>query len=94
MEVNRRFFPEVMPDNEVEYFTRLMGVIESVDEFSALEITRNPHSYNFRLVPSLPKYNQMLLEELLKLHNLLQINLNLSKSIKTSGTLVFDISID
>jgi hypothetical protein len=45
-------------------------------------------------VPSLPKYNQMLLEELLKLHNMLQINLNLSKSIKTSGTLVFDISID
>lgn len=94
MEINTRFFPEVMPDNEVEYFTRLRGVIESVDEYSVLEITRNPHSYNFRLVPSLPKYNQMLLEELLKLHNLLHINLNLSKSIKTSGSLVFEISID
>jgi hypothetical protein len=94
MEISTRFFPEVLHDNEVEYFARLRGVIESVDEFSVLEITRNPHSYNFRLVPSLPKYNQMLLEELLKLHNMLQINLNLSKSIKTSGTLVFDISID
>lgn len=94
MEINTKFFPEVMLDNEVEYFTRLRGIIESVDEFSVLEITRNPHSYNFRLVPSLPKYNPMLLEELLKFHNLLQINLNLSKSIKTSGSLVFDISID
>ena len=94
MEVSLRFFPEVMLDNEVEYFSRLTGVIESVDEFSVLEVTKNPRSYKFRLVPSLPKYNQMLLEELLRLHNLLNINLNLSKSIKTSGSLVFEISID
>jgi hypothetical protein len=94
MEINTRFFPEVLQDNDLEYFSRLKGVIEAVDELSILQITRNPHSYNFRLVPSLPKYNQMLLEELLKFHNLLQISLNLSKSIKTSGTLVFEIPIE
>jgi len=94
MEIHTRFFPQVMQDNEVAYFSHLRGVIESVDEYSVLEITKNPHSYLFRLVPSLTKYNPLLLEELLKLHNMLGINLILSKSIKTSGSLVFEIQID
>jgi len=34
------------------------------------------------------------LEELLKFHNLLQIKLNLSKSIKSSATIVFEIELD
>ena len=94
MTVSKRFFPEVMPDNELAYFAHLEGVINSVDELSTLEITRNPHSYHFRLAPSLPKYNELLLEEILKLHNIFQIKLNLSKSIKSSGTISFEINLD
>lgn len=93
MVVNKRFFPEVMPDNEVVYFAHLEGVIDSVDELSTLEITKTPTSYHFRLVPSLPKYNPMLLEEILKLHNIFHIKLNLSKSIKTSATIAFEINL-
>jgi hypothetical protein len=69
-------------------------VINSVDELSSLEITKNPRSYHFRLAPSLPKYNELLLEEILKLHNIFQIKLNLSKSIKSSGTISFEINLD
>lgn len=83
-----------MPDNELAYFAHLEGVINSVDELSTLEITRNPYSYHFRLAPSLPKYNEILLEEILKLHNIFQIKLNLSKSIKSSGTISFEINLD
>ena len=93
MTISKRFFPEVMPDNELAYFAHLEGVISSVDELSTLEITRNPHSYQFRLVASLPKYNEMLLKEILKLHNVFQIQLKLSKSIKSSSTIVFEIEI-
>lgn len=93
MQIQTKFFPKVMPDNEIAYLAHLEGIIDSVDELSTLEITRNPNSYHFRLAPSLPKYNNMLLEELLKFHNMLQIQLNLSKSIKSSATIVFDISI-
>ena len=93
MQINKKFFPQVMPDNELAYLAHLRGLIESVDELSTLEITRNPNSLHFRLAPSLPMYNDMLLEELLKFHNMLQIQLNLSKSIKSSATIVFDISI-
>lgn len=82
-----------MQDNELAYFAHLEGIISSVDELSTLEITRNPTSYHFRLAASVPRYNEMLLEELLKFHNLLQIHLDLSKSIKSSATIVFDITL-
>lgn len=94
MQISKKFFPEVMQDNEIAYFSHLEGVIDSVDELSILEVTKNPHSYHFRLAASLPKYNEMLLEEILKLHNLFQIKLDLSKSIKTSATITFEINLD
>ena len=93
MQISRKFFPEVMQDNEIAYFAHLEGIISSVDELSTLEITKNPNAYHFRLAPSLPKYNEMLLEEILKFHNMFQIRLSLSKSIKSSATIVFDIEL-
>jgi len=94
MQINTKFFPQVLQDNETAYFAHLTGLLEAIDELATLEITKNPNSLNFRLAPSLPKYNSLLLEELLKFHNLLQIKLNLSKSIKSSATIVFEIELD
>ena len=93
MQINKKFFPEVMQDNEMAYFSHLEGIIDSIDELSKMEITKNPSSYHFRIATSLPMYNEMLLEELLKFHNIFQIKLNLSKSIKSSATIVFDIEL-
>ena len=94
MQINRKFFPEIINDNEETYFSHLEGIISSIDELSTMEITKNPSSYLFRIAPSLPKYNEMLLQEILKFHNLFQIRLNMSKSIKTSATIVFEINLD
>jgi hypothetical protein len=94
MQVNKKFFPQVMQDNEIAYFAHLEGVISSVDELSTLEITKNPNSYHFRLAPSLPMYNEMLLEEILKFHNMFKIRLDLSKSIKSSATITFEINLE
>jgi len=94
MQINKKFFPEVLPDNEMVYFAHLQGLIDSVDELSSLEITKKPNAYHFRLAPSLPKYNEMLLQELLKFHNMFKIHLNLSKSIKSSATIVFEINLE
>lgn len=94
MKIHKKFFPAVLQDNELAYFAHLQGIIDSVDELSTLEVVKNPTSLHFRLAPSLPKYNEMLLEEILKLHNMLQIQLNLSKSIKSSATIVFEINLD
>lgn len=94
MKIHKKFFPAVVQDNELAYFAHLQGVIDSVDELSTLEVVKNPTSLHFRLAPSLPKYNELLLEEILKLHNMLQIQLSLSKSIKSSATIVFEINLD
>ena len=94
MQINKKFFPQVMQDNEIAYFAHLEGIISSVDELSTLEITKNPNSYHFRLAPSLPMYNEMLLEEILKFHNMFKIRLNLSKSIKSSATITFEINLE
>jgi hypothetical protein len=94
MQINKKFFPEVMQDNEIAYFAHLEGIIDSIDELSTLEITKNPNAYHFRLAPSLPKYNEMLLQEILKFHNMFQIRLSLSKSIKSSATITFEINLE
>lgn len=94
MQVSKRFFPKVMQDNDTLYLAHLEGIINSVDELSSLEITKNSNSYRFRLAPSLPKYIPMLLEEILKFHNMFRIKLDLSKSIKSSGTIVFEITLN
>jgi hypothetical protein len=93
MTISKRFFPEVMADNELAYFSHLQGLIDSIDELSSMEVTKNPHSYHFRIAPSVPMYTQMLLEELLKFHNLFGIKLQLSKSIKSSSTITFEINL-
>ena len=94
MQINKKFFPEVMQDNEIAYFAHLEGVISSIDELAIMEITKNPESYHFRIATSIPVYNEMLLQEILKLHNIFQIKLDLSKSIKSSATIVFDIELN
>ena len=94
MTISKRFFPEVMPDNEIAYFAHLQGLIDSVDELCSMEVTKNPHSYHFRVAPSVPKYTQLLLEELLKFHNMFGIKLQLSKSIKSSSTITFEINLE
>lgn len=94
MQIHKKFFPEVMQDNELAYFAHFAGLVESIDELCSVEIIKNPHSYHFRIATSVPKYNEMLLQELLKFHNTFQIKLNLSKSIKSSATICFEINLD
>lgn len=94
MVIIRRFFPEILPDNEQAYFAHLEGILSSIDEYATLEITKSPSSYSFRLVPSVPKYNNLLLEELFKFHNMFKIKMNMSKSIKSSATINFKINLE
>lgn len=93
MEIERKFFP-ILSENEKNYFAQLEGVLCSVDEYSSLQITRTPYHYNFRLAPSLPKYTDSIIEELIKFHNLLHIHLDFSKSIKTTATINFKINLE
>jgi DNA-binding phage protein len=94
MEINRKHFPKLMQDNDETFLAHLEGVISSVDELCSLEITKSLESYRFRIACSLPKYNNMLIEEILKFCNLFQIRLDMSKSIKTSSVISFEINLN
>lgn len=94
MEINRKHFPKVMQDNDEIFLAHLEGVISSVDELCSLEITKSLESYRFRIACSLPKYNNMVIEEILKFCNMFKIRIDMSKSIKTSSVITFEINLD
>jgi len=94
MEINRKHFPRVMQDNDETFLAHLEGVISSVDELCSLEITKSLESYKFRIATSLPKYNNMLIEEILKFCNMFKMRIDMSKSIKTSSVITFEINLN
>lgn len=94
MEINRKHFPKVMQDNDEIFLAHLEGVISSVDELCSLEITKSLESYRFRIACSLPKYNNMVIEEILKFCNMFKLRIDMSKSIKTSSVITFEINLD
>ena len=100
MEINRKHFPKIMQDNDEVFLSHLEGVISSVDELCSLEITRLvdsyklTDSYRFRIATSMSKYNNMLIEEILKFCNMFNIRINMSKSIKTSSVITFEINLE
>lgn len=91
MQTIYRFFPEILTDNDENYFQLVTAVIESVDEIASLEVCKMPTSYNFRIIPSMPKYTNTLIQELTKLHNLFKIHMEISKSIKSSSVIIYKI---
>lgn len=94
MQIIYRFFPEILTDNDENYFQLVSAIIESVDELASLEVCKMPTTYNFRLIPSMPKYTNILIQELTKLHNLFHLKLDLSKSIKSSSVIIYKIEHD
>lgn len=86
-------FPPIISDNDSIYLSYLLGIIESVDELSHIEVVLSPNGYNFRISPSLPKYNNMLIQEIIEFNNMFGIKVDFSKSIKTTATLSFNISV-
>lgn len=93
MQVEKRFFPKIMADNDEIYFSHLEGIIDSVDELCSMEVVKHPTHYSFRIAPSLSKYTNAIIEELFKFHNQFQIKLNMSKSIKTNAVIAFKITL-
>jgi hypothetical protein len=93
MEINRKHFPKLMLDNDEIFLAHFEGIVNSVDELCSLEITKLSESYRFRIATSHPMYNNMLIEEILKFCNMFKIRVDMSKSIKTSSVITFEINL-
>lgn len=94
MQLYKIGFPAIVPDNELAYFQMLQAVIESVDELSELRAVKKPAAVAFVLTPSAARYTQALLQGILSYHTLLGIQLTLSKSIRTTSTIQFEIALE
>lgn len=94
MEINTKNFPKVMKDNDIIFLSHLEGIINSVDELCSVEITKLTSSYNVRIAPSMPRYTNMLIEELVKFHNLFGIRMDMSKSITTSALITYKVKFE
>ena len=84
----------MMLDNDDVFLAHFEGVLNSCDELCSLEITKLPDSYRFRIAPSLPKYHDLIIEEILKLCNMFHITIDMSKSMRTTAVISFNISLD
>lgn len=91
MIVVRRWFPKVLLDNDEVFFSYLENSLSNVDELCSVEIEHHKDSYKVRIAPSAAVYTEPLIHQILEFHNLFQIKLELSKSIKTTGVISFSI---
>lgn len=94
MIIHKRFFPHILKENEETYFAQFEGIISSVDELSSVQITFTGEKYIFRIAPSHPQYMNILIEELIKYHNLFGIRLDFSKSMKTTAIILFKLNLE
>lgn len=93
MIIKKKFFPAILKENEEMYFAHIEGIMSSVDELCSMQITYTGEKYIFRIAPSHPKYMNLIIEELIKYHNLLNIRLEFSKSIKTTSIILFKLNL-
>lgn len=93
MTIQYKDVPRIIPENERAYFNLLEGVLNTADEHSQMEIRKNPTSYQFRIAASAPRYLNLIIQELNNLHKLLGIKLDYSKSIKSTSSVAFNISL-
>lgn len=93
MQIVKKDFPSILLENEIAYMSLLEGIINSVDENSCMEVRHTPHSYMFRVSPSIPFHINSLVEEVNKLHTLLNIRIEYGKSLKNAGVMSFSIEL-
>jgi len=94
MIVEKKNFPKIMRNNDELYFAHLVGILEAIDELSSMLILRDGNKYIFKISPSIPKYTNLIIDELFKFHNRYNIRLDMSKSIKTTATIAFKIDLE
>ncbi|MCI4435860.1 MAG: hypothetical protein JHC33_03510 [Ignisphaera sp.] len=93
-ELIKKGFNKIVSDNDEVFLSHLKGCIEGIDELCSIQITKLSNKIIFRIAASLPKYNNMLIEEILKFCNMFNIRVDMSKSIKTSSVITFEINLE
>jgi len=91
MEILRKNFKKIDEDNNEVFISHLIGIIQSVDELSSVELVNDKDVILVRIAPSMAIYINLLIEQLLQFFNLFKMKVEMSKSIKTTNKIVFNI---
>jgi hypothetical protein len=83
-----------IPDNDENYFSLLEGVLSSIDSLCQMDVQKGFEAYHFRILPSDGRLVDNVVQELITLHNMLGIHMEMSKSIKNMGVISFQIKIN
>src|SRR5690606_24438358 len=93
MVIQRKHFPEIISDNEEVYFEHLKAILEARDELASMEITKLSYGYHFRIAPSTSIYIESIIQAVIDLNNNFGIKVDFGKSIKSSSTISFKITM-
>jgi hypothetical protein len=91
MQLQRLHLPSIITDNEEAYLSLLQGVVEARDHLASITVTRTLTGYQFRIVPSLSRELETLLQDINSLHNLLQLKVEWGKSLKSGAVVSYKI---
>lgn len=92
MQVQRINFPKVLKENEVTYLRYLEGILEAVDPDLSMILNRDRNRIVTRISPSVPASFNSILDEVKKLHTMLGIRVEFSKSMKAGANIHFTIN--
>lgn len=92
MRVYKINFPSLLTDNENVYFSYLVGYLESLDDECVVQVTSRLSGINVRIAPSKPELLVGIIEEMKHFHTQLGMQLEFSKSMKTSMNINFNIN--
>lgn len=92
MKVEYKFLG-VINDNDSSYFSMLEGLCDSIDPDSAMTVIKGSNGYHFRLIPSSSNSIDHLVREITTLSSMVGVQLELSKSIKSTSVISFFLSL-
>lgn len=92
MTLQKRHFPAILDDNTETYFRHLEGIINSIDYNATVEVTRKLSGVNIRVAPSEMKFLPLLIKDIERVHNNLGLRMEYSKSMKSSGTINYNLN--
>lgn len=91
MNVKKVGLPSVLPDNDIQYMALIFNAIESIDMNANVTVFKAIKGYVFDVLPSNTDYKKPLVNEVKRLHLLLGLEPEFSKSLEYSTSVNFTL---
>lgn len=83
----------ILSDNEESYLSLLTALVESEDYHAQVAVVRGHETFHFRIIPTRSGAVDPIMASLNYLHNLLQLYVTFSKSIRRTSVVSFTLAL-